>query len=128
MIPFIKLMLVSVFVTSFFAVVRLHRALDKLSLATVLVCVVTSVSLVGPISVVMSSLYKMSTKFSRNLSPKIKLVSNEAEKLIYLRELKSCPMIRCKVGGLYHMESKAKLTLVQKVINAIKYLLVNVRT
>jgi len=42
-------------------------------------------------------------------------------------ELKSCPLIRCKVGGLYHMESKAKLTLIQKVINGLKYLLVNVR-
>jgi len=77
----------------------------------------------------MSSVYRTSKQFIRNLSECIwQLDSNDKlDKQMLQRQLNSCNLIRSQVGGLYYMESKAKLTLVHKVVNGLKYLLVNVK-
>ena len=41
-------------------------------------------------------------------------------------QLKSCALIRCQIGNLYHMEAAAKLTMIDNVVNGIVFLLVNV--
>jgi len=81
-----------------------------------------------PTTIVMSSLYKTSKNFIRSLKPCIiKLDDTIHLKEVFKRQLISCALIRCEVGGLYYMESKAKLTVVHKLVNGLKYLLVNVR-
>jgi hypothetical protein len=41
-----------------------------------------------------------------------------------VKEIRACQLIRCEVGGLYHMEVEAKLTLMHSVINGLVFLLV----
>ena len=77
-------------------------------------------------ALVMSSLYDISEKFSRNLlNIRIRFVENTRAESSLRRQLKSCAVIRFNVGGLYHMEAQAKLTMVQHVVSGIVFLLVN---
>ena len=124
-IPFVKLAVIIAFILSFFAFVRLHKELEIISLAFITTVVFTSVLLLGPIAVIMSSLFDMSSKFCFNLSLKAKFVTDLKARKILERDLKACPLIRSQVGGLYHMEAKAKLTMIHNVVDGVAYLLVN---
>ena len=70
-------------------------------------------------------MFEISTLFSRNLSSKISLLDEIRAKRILQRQLLSCPIIRCRVGNLYHMEAKAKLTLIHAILNTVAFLLIN---
>ena len=126
-LPFLKTLLISGFILSFFAVVRLYKDLDIFSLVLVAVLAASIPLVIVPISVVMSSFYDTSSKFNRQLCLRIHLIANKKHKAVFDRELKSCPLIRCQVGNVYHMEAKAKLTLIHHVLNAIAFLMVNVK-
>ena len=82
----------------------------------------------------MSNMFDMSQKFSKNMSCLISCVfasASAADKKanqIQKSELKACQLIRCSVGSLYHMEAKAKLTLIHNVVNGVVFLLVNIKT
>ena len=126
-IPFLKIILVLGFIICFFAFARLYQDLDILSL--VLVTGVASIIpvLVIPMSIVMSSLYDMSSKFKRHLSIRIQFEANQERRRVLEGQLKSCALIRCQVGNFYHMEAKAKLTLIHNVLNGIVFLMVNAK-
>ena len=125
-IPFIKLGLILAFTMAFFAAVRLSENLDGLSLLLVSLISFTYAIVMPTSAIVMSSLYDISKKFSRNLSPAIQLVPRKKIRQILERQMKSCLLIRCQVGNTYHMEAKAKLTMIQNVVNGVVFLLVNV--
>ena len=127
LLPFIKLALILAFVISFFAVVKLFKYLNTLYFIFITVVVVASFAMLTPIALIMSSLYETSTKFTQYISPKIHLVTGKKSTQALLMDLKSCPLIRCSVGNMYHMESKAKLTMIHNVLNGVAYLLVNVK-
>ena len=124
-IPFIKLALILVFIMSFFAAIRLSNELDALSFTLVSVTAFTTLMLMAPIAIVMSTMFDISAKFSRNLAPRIQLVPVKRVREIFIRQLKSCHLIRCQVGSMYHMEAKAKLTMTHNVVNGVVFLLVN---
>jgi len=124
-IPYLKFILSVVIVVGMFALIRLHNAMGTFSLVLAGTMVCCSVLFLVPIAIVMSSMYKISTQFSRTLRLKVETLPNRRERLVYRRDLRSSQLIRCKIGKLYHMESKAKLTWVQKLVNGTKYILVN---
>jgi len=126
-IPCLKLVLVMVFILASFAMVRLRNELDGLNFAFVLAVTVTTLGLILPISMIMSSLYDSSSKFQQNMLPVLNSISDEYERNLVQHQVRSCPLIRCQVGNLYHMEAKAKLTLLQHVVSGVVFLLVNVR-
>jgi len=126
-LPFLKLLVVTVFITSFFAVTRLWSELNALSMLMLSVIAVASITLIIPISIIMSSSYDKSAKFQPNILPCIDMTQDLMEKKILRNQLISCSLIRCQVGSFYHMEAKAKLTLLQHIVNGIVYLLVNVK-
>ena len=125
-IPFAKLELILAFIITFFATVRLFKDLDVISLVFVSSVALVSSILIAPIAMVMSSLFDISEKFSRNLSPRIHLVPVKKNREIFERQVTSCPLIRCQVGSMYHMEAKAKLTIIDNVVNGVAFLMVNV--
>ena len=128
MLPFIKLFVMIFFTTCFFAIFRLYRHMNLLSLALTSLITWTTILLLIPTTIVMSSLYKTSKNFIPNLIPYIRGLNISSDrKNILLRQLISCGIIRCEVGGLYYMEAKAKLTVLHKLVNGLKYLLVNVK-
>jgi len=127
-LPFIKLFVMLLFTTSFFAIIRLYDRMNLLSFILLSVISWTTLLLLIPTTFIMSSLYKTSTNFIRNFTPPIRRMNAPTqEKGALLRQLQSCSVIRCQVGGLYYMEAKAKLTVMHKLVNGLKYLLVNVK-
>ena len=114
-------------VLSFFACVRLYKELEIASLVLVILTLIVCILLITPISLVMSSMFDVSSKLHHNLSFLIKIIPDSKMKRILDRQLQACPLIRCQVGNFYHMESKAKLTVIHIVLNGIVFLLVNVK-
>jgi len=128
-VPSAKLMLMVVFTVSFFALFRLYKRLEMLSLILIAPVTVLQLLILIPMTLVISSLYGTSKKFTRNMAQSIRELDETARNKKKLQlELKSCNLIRCKVGGMYYMEAKAKLTTLHKVVNGLKYLLVNVKS
>ena len=125
-VPLIKLSTITIFILCFFGCIRLFSKLSLIALAYIGIIAVTSVILLVPVLLVMSSLYDMSQEFSKNLSLQIRQVEGKKCKKILETHLKSCQAIRCQVGNLYHMEAEAKLTTLHNVINGLVCLLVNV--
>jgi len=129
-IPYFKFGIILGFITSFFAFVRLHDDLDFLPLVMVSVVMSVSIILLAPMAGVMSSLYDTSTQFSRNMSQLIQMIpynSSRRRSQIAEKQSKSCPLISCQIGNLYHMEAKAKLTLIHNVLHGVAYLMVNLK-
>jgi len=123
-VPYLKLILSVGAVVGLFTVIRLHEAMDALPLVLASVLGLCSICVMVPIAIVMSSMYKMSTKFRRIMNSKVETLPNNRYRMTYLLDFRSCPLIRCKIGSLYHMEAKAKVTWFQKLINGTKYTLV----
>jgi len=128
-VPSVKLMLMVVFTVSFFALFRLYKRLNVLSLILVAPITVMQLVILIPMTLVISSLYGTSKKFTGNMAQCIREIDDTARNKKILRlGLRSCNFIRCKVGDMYYMEAKAKLTTLHKVVNGLKYLLVNVKS
>jgi len=128
MLPLCKLMTMAFFTACFFAIVRLHDYMNLLSLIILSLLAWCSFFLLIPATIIMSNLYKISKNFKPCLIPCIKNLNVPSkQKNLLERQLISCGIIRCEVGGFYYMESKAKLTVVHKLVNILKYLLVNVK-
>jgi len=126
-IPYFKLTLLLGFITSFFALVRLPSDMDVLSYLIMIVTVPGSLTLVVPIALVMSNMHSMSENFIPTLSPTIQLLDNRIDREYFGRQLRSCPLIRCKIGNMYYMESEAKLTMLDRTVATLMFLFVNVK-
>jgi len=126
LIPYLKLAIVVVFMFCFFAIVRLVSAMNILAFAMVLISFISCAVLLLPMAIMMSSLYDTSTQYRPNIAPMIENISDRNTRKQVRCQLKGCSLIRCQVGNMYHMEAKAKLTLLQNIVTGIACLLVNV--
>ena len=126
--PFMKLGIITLFIVSFFACARIYQYMDIISYMFMVTVLGASLMLLVPISIIMSSLYDISKDFSRNLSPCIYTVAEIRSQKVLTNMLQSCGVIRSQVGNLYHMEAKAKLTMLGNVVDGVVFLLVNVKT
>ena len=126
-IPGLKLMLGLLVVFSAYGAIGFWSKLNAVSIAMVLVFCVSCSTWIFPGAVLMSFAYNISGQFKPNLYHKIHF-SNDSKagfkKLICLKQLRACQVIRCQVGHFYHMEQKAKLTLLNTLINGVVFLLV----
>jgi len=98
--------------------------------ATVLLLILlgSSLAIMVPSSVVMSKIFQISKSFNPNITSclgSIWKTLKEERRKEYLAVAKSFPIMRCQVGGFYHMEANAKLTLLDTVINLLVFLLIN---
>jgi len=126
-IPTCKGALMIAFIIFFFGSARLHEELDFLTLAFAIVVFSTSFIMICTMSIVLSSLYEISTVFKPNIGIRIQKLSQPLDKKILNRELKACQTMSCQVGSLHHMEAEAKLTLADSLINGVAWLLINVK-
>ena len=124
--PYLKLSLSIFFIVTLFACIRLLHRLDFMTSVTMVLLVVAILTLLFPISIILSNMYDTSKDFSQNLSSCICNVSNIRTKKVLTRMLKSCDVIRTQVGNFYHMEAKAKLTMLSNIVNGVVFSLVNV--
>ena len=129
LIPFFKCALMVSFSTSFFTILRFYEQLNLPSFTLLALFVWSTILILIPTAFVLSSLFKASKQFLSSLILRIQKIEKlpPEHKGILLRQLLACNQIRCQVGGMYYMEEKAKLTIIHKVINGLKYLLVNVK-
>jgi hypothetical protein len=97
--------------------------LDTLSILFLSALSFVSPLLLIPVSELMSSVYNNSSAFKRNALEYSLLRKDKAGGVLVQRELKSLQPIRCQVGGFYHMEASAKLTLFDRVIQGVVFAL-----
>jgi len=85
--------------------------------------------LVGAWAVVMSLVFTVTTNFQRNATLSLAKSQNEdmGAKRILEKELRSLPVLKSTVGGMYHMESKAKLTLLNTITQGLSTTLLSFR-
>jgi len=126
-IPVCKSALGLAFIVSFVAVVRLWSDMNALSCTMVFAVSITTAFLLVPISSMMSSLFDTSAKLERNVMKIVNTTLDATARKYWKLVFESCPVVRCKVGGMYYMEAKAKLTLFQHLINGVVTVLVNVK-
>ena len=124
-IPFLKFVLMLIFVTAFFACARLFDSINALSLAFAAVLSITTMGLLVPISIVMSKLYDLSLNFRSTMYSENLQITEKKTRKVLETSLESCPLIRCQVGNWYYMEAEAKLTMLHNVLNGLAYLLIN---
>jgi len=126
-IPALKLTLVFDFVCSIFACVRFWSKLDVISTSMLFLFSLGGVILIIPMSMITSSLFDISNQFKWTLLSICGSISDRATRKHCSSQREACSVIRCQVGGLYYMEARAKLTLLQHVINGVVCLLVNTK-
>jgi len=99
--------------------------IDSIYEAGILVVLIGSAAMaLVPSALVISTVYNFSKMLLPNLKRRLHHISNIESQFAYSRILKSLPVMRCKVGNFYHMESQAKLTLLHTVISGLVFLLV----
>ena len=125
LVPFLKLAFVLVFVMSFYASVRLYTAMNGFSYSFAVLLECESFLLVGPMAMLMSSMFDISTQFFRHLPPRIQKIPGKVTRKICTANLKSCAVIRFQVGSFYYMEAQAKLTSMGYLVHGIVFLMVN---
>jgi hypothetical protein len=86
--------------------------------------ILTALGMLIPSALAMSATYTYSLQFSKNMRERIHALDNKDIKALHLREVRSCQVIRCQVGNLYHMESRAKLRMVVSAVNGFRFLLI----
>jgi hypothetical protein len=93
--------------------------LDIITISTFLSVLAVIVPILVTSSIIMSAIYDISYKFQRNMHQKIQGCGNKALRKVWSKDLRSCQIVRCQIGNFYHMEGKAKLTLVNTMLNAL---------
>ena len=126
-IPFLKLDLMLVFVSGFFACARLFSSISLVSLFLSATVSITTIALLIPTSIVMSRMFDLSLNFHVNLSSQTLQITEKQARKVFVASLKSCQLVRCKIGNWYYMEGKAKLTMLHNVLNGLAYLLINAK-
>jgi len=129
-IPYFKLLLILAFIIGVFAVIRLRSQLDLLSIAVLSSGAILAFAFVVPIAFIMSALFTTSNQFKRNLNSIVQGLGGlqDVRKYKYFHgQLNACALIRCTVGNLYHMEAMAKLTMIDRSVNGVVFLLVKVK-
>ena len=125
--PYLKLGISILFIVSFFSCVRIFQYFNYISCVLMVTSASVSLLLLFLNSIIMSNMYDTSKDFSQNLFPYICNMSNIKSKKVLETMLKSCDVIRVQVGSLYHMEAKAKLTMLSNIVSGVVFLLVNVK-
>jgi len=128
-IPWMKLVVLLGMIVTSFAIIRLRADLDAISSFLMPAALIGSLTLIVPITMVMSSTCRISEKFRQSLTSDRyhldELRLRARNRNYFDRLLRSCSLIRCKVGNMYHMEAQAKLTMLDRTVNGLVYLLVN---
>ncbi len=124
-IPAAKFMLMIFFINvPAFAVFCYWDKLELLSISTLIVSFGAALPLLVSGSLVMSGIYDISSQFQGNMGKKIQPCGTKRMRGVWMRELRSCQLVRCQIGNLYHMEGKAKLTLMDKMTNIFIFMVV----
>ncbi len=126
-IPVAKCMFLTFYINvPAFAIVCYWDRLDFLSISTLGLVFFLATPILVSCTLVMSRIYDISSQFQANMAKKVQTSKDKDNGTIqiWMRELRSCQLVRCQIGNFYHMEGKAKLTLVNTIVNAFVFMVV----
>ena len=122
-IPGQKLILTLLIIVSAFGFIRFWDEQDIITLLNGVVLTTACICVVTLSAMLMSKVYSYSSQFKHNMYCRIHTVEYTGMTGLYKRKLRACQVIRCQVGGFYHMEAKAKLKLCFILVKGIVFLL-----
>jgi len=79
--------------------------------------------LLAPATLIMSSVYKNSMVFKQHMMDRVAEMRNSVDASHNRKILTSQQSLRCQIGNFYTMESEAKLTTADTVIQTIVFIL-----
>jgi len=123
-IPSAKLLIVTCFVAMVYGVVHWRSSFDTLMYCTVLGYLVFLTMLVPTGAVAMTLVFVLSLNFHQSMRVRLQFQRGE-ERATRRKTLTSLPSLKCKVGPFYYMESKAKLTLADNLVNGVAFTLMH---
>ncbi len=124
LVPGLKFVFTALIIGSLFSLLRFFGELDLYTLGFIVPLYVGSAGILVPAAVLTSALYRYSSQFQRNVLAASRGWKTKKMQLVLAKDIRACQLIRCEVGGLYHMEAKAKLTLAHSIVNGLVFLLV----
>jgi hypothetical protein len=125
LIPSAKFMLLTFLVNvPAFVVFCYWNRLDVTSISTLAFFFAIALPILVSCTEVTSEIYNISSQFQQNMAQKVRASENKRMTPIWIRELRSCQLVRCQIGNFYHMEGKAKLTLVNTMVNIFVFMVV----
>jgi len=77
-----------------------------------------------PGALIMSKIFNLSSQFQIQQAKRLGLLP-PISRIDLRRQLKSFPTLKCQVGTFYHMEGRAKLTLVDNMTHGIAFMLLS---
>ncbi len=123
LIPVFKLCAVLLVIVSSFGLIGFWNNFDIITLGIAIVATVAALVCIIPSADIMPTLYDTSARLEQNLNKNSEYLDYKWQKQ-NKRQVRACQPIRCQVGSLYYMDSKAKLTLAHTLINGLVFLLV----
>jgi len=120
-VPTIKFLGILGLYVSFFAVTVLRSRIHPFLQVAFLIYVITLVLIMLPGAQAMSQVYVNSMRFHQKLESSLEKISGSNE---LKKNVKSLQLLKSRIGGLYHMEGKAKLTLVDNIARGIAFMMV----
>jgi len=124
-IPLGKLVVISAVIPCSYTLIRHRQHLDLVSFLFTLIMCVSIPLILLPMSIIMSNTYNFSDRLPKNMLYFVQGLTR-AEKTEILARLKSYQVMRCHVGGFYYMERKAKLTLIQSLVQGVVFALLTI--
>jgi len=126
-IPAQKFIISQALVMAFSFLVAFYAEFDLLA-----VLFVGEISMVFPFflispALIMSSVFDTSLVFRERMKERISSTENRKEFTYYSKRIRAMRPLRCQVGNLYHMEARAKLTLLDSVIHEIVFILLLIK-
>lgn len=118
------IILIGLFILSY-CIVKLRAYMSTPMLLVFILDAFTASTLILPGALTMSLVYSTSREFYKNVSRNLESAKCARTKLFYRKKLISMPELKCNVGNLYYMESKAKLTLADTMINGVCFMLLS---
>jgi len=123
-VPAVKFNCLSFLFVSVLALTKFRGELSPLHLIFFLVVVIALVAFFIPGLLVMSAVHQLSQKYRKNFEKEGDSVLQEP----HIRKTsQSSPLLKSNVGGFYHMEQNAKLTLWDTIAQGIAFMLTTFR-
>jgi len=124
--PAQKLVLLTNIAASIYVVIRLSRNFGITLYLATLADTMGMLLMVPPAAMAMSKVFTLSAHFHDKMQSSLILENEYREgRRKWQRSLSSMAPLRSKIGPFYHMESRAKLTMVDNLANATAFLLIN---
>jgi len=124
--PAQKLVLLTNIAASIYLVIRISRHFGITLYLATLMDAMGMVLIIPPAALAMSKVFTLSAHFHDKMESSLIFENGYKEgRRKWRRRLRSMAPLRSKIGPFYHMESKAKLTMVDNLANATAFLLIN---